>query len=359
MKGLMVLLFVFAYNYIQAQSMQNCYERIQNSWFTYISIPENKYAGVDSIRFVMSPYEPENPIIIFSAGSGNSPLFFIMDEDSVHAYLNTPFNVYEYAKDFNFVYISKPGVPLCTEFTENPLLIDTTFPDIMTFYKMDFLDYYVNQLGQVVDYLRNLSESPIYLVGGSQGGSVVIKYASTKKENVAKIVPFSSGILDRSYEEILYWRQLADLKQITHEEAQRNIDDVYESYFQKRDYYKYFEQNPNAEIAYNATPDQHYRILTDYSYNFGEVSLDYLLKIDIPILCVYGTDDIKARDNDMLPLFFARAGKNNITMLPQLYCDHSFFERKPNEETGEIEEKYLGNEVFRQIFEWLSKSSDK
>ena len=352
MKKLLAFIFVVVIGYNLYS--QTCVENINRVLFHYVSILDTAYEEMDSIRFVISPYKAENPTVIFSAGSGNRPLFFVVDGDT-NAYINLPFSVYEYLKDFNFVYISKPGIPLCAEWTENPPLIDTTFPNVMTFYKMDFLDYYVNQLNQVVDYLKKLSESPIYLIGGSQGGRVISKYASVYQNKVQKIVPFSSGILDRYYEEILYWRQLSDLKQISQEEAQQNIDEVYKRYLSGRDYYNYFEQNPNAESSFPF--QEHHSILTNYSYNFEEISLNYLLKIDIPILCVYGTSDIKSIDNDMLPLFFARANKNNLTMLPKLYCDHSFFERKHNPKTGEMEEKYIANEVFKEIFLWLRESN--
>ena len=354
MKKLLILAFVICFT--NKLSAQTCCERIHNSGFLCISIPDNIYEEVDSIRFVMSPNRPDKPTVIFSAGSGNRTLFFIMNENPTQAYVNLPFDIYNHMKDFNFVYISKPGTPLCSEWNPNPPTIDTTFPDIMMFYKMDFLDYYVNQLNQVIDYLNQFSQSPIYLIGGSQGGTVITKYAAIHSNKVQKIVPYSSGIMDRLYEEILEWRKQADCGMISHEEAQANIDNVYKRYVNNKDYCTYFKNNPDSEIPYSL--NDHYRVMTDCSYNFEDISLNHLLKIDIPILCVYGTDDIKARDNDMLPLFFARAGKNNLTILPKLNCDHFFTERKPNLENGIMEEKYIGNEVFDEIFQWLQKNEE-
>ncbi|MDL2314964.1 alpha/beta hydrolase [Bacteroidales bacterium OttesenSCG-928-C19] len=348
-----IALSILTLSFVLNLSAQTCIDRIQNTGYLYVAIPDTIYNEVDSIRFVMSPHNPENPTVIFASGSGNGTLFFTTDEYPDHAFINLPFDIHEYGKDFNFVYISKPGTPLCTAWNPNPPLIDTTYPDIMTFYKMDFLDYYVNQMNQVIDYVNKLSDSPIYLIGGSQGGHVVAKYASVHKDKVKKIVPYSCGILDRLYEEILEWRKQADLGKVSHEDAQKNIDMLHKRYAGNRKFQSFFKQYPNAEIS--GLPENHYRGMTDCSYNFDDISLNHLLQIDIPILCVYGTDDIKARDNDMLPSFFTRADKENLTMLPKLYCDHFFIERKPNPQTGKVEEKYIGHEVFNEIFQWLKE----
>jgi len=266
-----------------------------------------------------------------------------------------PFNIEGYKASYNFLCISKPGTPVCIEWANDMQLplIDSTYPEFSVFNKMDFLDYYVSQTGQVIDYLKENILNPdadIFLIGNSQGGRVACKYTFLNREKVQKLILYASGVLDRYIEEILYWRQLADCNSISAEEAQNEINAVYNRYKELRQYYD------NSQTDHFQPSDdlltRHNSIITDYSYNF-DIPLNYLLKIDIPVLCVYGTSDLKTRDNDMLPLYFARENKNNLTMMPILNCDHLFIEKKTDAESGEEVDTYMGDEVFIKIEKWL------
>lgn len=331
---------------------------IKHSGYDYYSICDRVYENVDSIRFIMSsPLNPQNPTILFSQGSGNYPLIgYYADIDTIISFaLIPPFNIEEYKNSYNFICIAKPGTPVCIEWTNEKQLplIDTTYPEFSVFNKMDFLDYYVSQTGQVIDYLKSNILNPnadIYLIGNSQGGRVAIKYTCLNQEKVQKLILYSSGVLDRHVEEILYWRQLADCNSISAEEAQNEINDVYVRYQELKQYFNSCQENnylPSEDLLI-----RHNSAINDYSYNF-DIPLDYLLKIDIPILCVYGTSDLKARDNDMLPLYFARENKNNLTMLPIMNCDHLFVETKIDTESGEEVKTYIGDEVFSKIVKWM------
>ena len=251
----------------------------------------------------------------------------------------------------------KTGHTSCRKWIDNPPLIDTSFVDVVTFAKMDFLDYYVSQTSQVVAFLKAKvlkKETPIYLIGNSQGGRVAIKYTLLNPKKVQKLILYSSGVLDMKIQEIYRWRQLADAKKITADEAQKNIDAVYKNYLELKEYCDYFKKNSErSELKNKMELVSHYNTLASYAYNF-EISLDDLLKVNIPVLSVYGSDDLKCRDNDMLPLYFARANKSNLTMMPMLNCNHLFIQTIIDKETGSKSEKYIGDEVFGRIEKWLS-----
>lgn len=346
-------LFFIAFLSIKSQS---CIERASKAGFDYFSIPDAKYKEIDSIRFLISKLiNPQNPTIIFLQGSGNYPLIAYMS-DTVNFQIIPPFNIQQYVGKYNFVAISKPATPLCREWVNNPPLIDTSFANVVTFAKMDFLDYYVYQTAQVIDYLKSKvlrKDSPIYLIGNSHGGKVAIKYASMYPKNIQKLILYSSGVLDLKVQEIYLWRQLSDENKVSEEEAQKNIDAIYQNYLSLKDYFDYFQKSRDrSDLKDKMELVNHYNALAAYSYNF-DLSLDYLLKVDMPILCVYGTDDLKCRDNDMLPLYFARANKSNLTMMPMLYCNHLFIQTKIDNKSGEKTEKYIGDEVFSKIEKWL------
>ncbi len=331
---------------------------VKHAGYNYYSISDKEYANVDSIRFIVSsPLNPKNPTIIFLQGSGNYPLIgYYADKDSIISFtLIPPFNIEKHKEKFNFLCISKPGTPVCVEWYNNKQLplIDTTYKDYKIFNKMDFLDYYVSQTKQVVEYLNNSileKESPIYIMGNSQGGRVATKYVYQNPNKTDKLILYASGVVDRHYEEILQWRQLADCGKVSNEEAQKNIDEIYKRYKNLRDYANSYK-NETKSITDDLYKHNHF--INDYSYNF-DIPIDYLTKINTPILCVYGTNDLKSRNNDMLPLIFIRLNKNNLTMMPIMNCNHLFVEKRINTETNQEENVYIGNQVLDKVIKWIN-----
>ena len=333
---------------------QTCIERAEQAGFKRFLIPDNIY-NVDSIEFLMSyPINPTNPSIIFLQGSGNYTLISYDVNENYSFATIPPYDIQVYVQKYNFISISKPGTPLCSEWRSNRPFLDTTYSNYVTFLKMDFLDYYVAQTNQVIAFMKNILhiKTPIYLIGNSQGGKVAAKYSFLYPNNVQKLIFYSVGIFDRYLQEIYDWRLKADKGKISIEDAFAQINTVYKRYENLKNW---VEENEEIFKQENTTlSDNTYSAISNYSYNF-DIPINYLLKIDIPILAVYGTNDIKTRDNDMLPLFFTRAGKNNLSMLPVFGCDHFFVKNTLDLETGKIiESKYMGDEVFEEIEKWIS-----
>jgi pimeloyl-ACP methyl ester carboxylesterase len=217
------------------------------------------------------------------------------------------------------------------------------------------LDYYVAQLNQVVDVIRKKSSknAPFFFIGGSQGGHVVTKFAEKYPKKVQKLVVQACGVLDRLVEQVFEYRLMADKGEISTEQAQEWINHLYEAYQWRHDY---STQNQfKYDSAKTKSPEEwHYRMMTDATYNF-DIMLPRLQNINCPILFVYGTADTKVRENEMLPFFFTRWGKKNLTMMPVLDADHIFVKTITDKETGEKKQEWFGNEVFADIEKWLSK----
>ena len=336
-----------------------CWERVEKAGWTYFSISDKKYSEVDSIRYIVSkPFNPENPTTFFSQGSGNYPVLIYYDynKDSSWNYvLMPPFHVKDYVENYNFVVIAKPGTPICKLYPEEMPLIDTAFGNYQMFYRHDFLDYYVAQLNQVVDIIRKKSNknAPFFFIGNSQGGDVVTKFAEKYPKKVQRLILKATSVLDRTLERVFEYRLLADKLEMSSEEAQERINMVYEHYQWKHDYLaKFTHKFDSIKSPYN---DEvwHYAVMNDAIWN-SEIILPKLQHMNMPILVVYGTADLKSRANDILPHFFTLWDKNNLTMLPIIDADHTFVKTIIDKKTGEKKQEYIGDEVFAKIEKWLS-----
>jgi pimeloyl-ACP methyl ester carboxylesterase len=355
-KIITILSFCFIINVTFAQ---NCIEKLPELGFQYYAIEEKNYTAIDSIDFFIStPINPSNPTVLFLQGSGNYSL--MVYNDFGYAVLLPPFDIKSYANRYNFIVISKPATPICKQLTLNemPPLLDTTNAHARIFVKMDNLDYYVSQTYQVMQFLKTnilKKTTPIYLIGNSQGGHVATTFTAQYPDLVQKLVLYSCGIFDRYVEEILEWRLKSDRKEISAEEATEKINRLYIDYQGLKEWKAYFQDAiPNEKKANFWEDVAAYSRDNSCSFNF-DISLDHLLQINIPILAVYGTEDLKARDNELLPLFFIRANKTNLTMMPVNNCNHFFVEKTMDSQTGEIKEEYVGDKVFADIEKWFKK----
>ncbi|MCL2682916.1 MAG: alpha/beta fold hydrolase [Bacteroidales bacterium] len=349
-----IISFLFLLQTIAAFALP-CAERVEKAGWTYFSIPDKAYPEADSVRYVVSKlFNPENPTVFFSQGSGNYPVLIYYDYDDGRTWNHVmipPFSVKEYTEKYNFVVIAKPGTPICKPYTEGPPpLIDTAFGDYTIFNKFDFLDYYVEQLNQVVDIIRKRSnpKSPFFFIGNSQGGPVVTKLADKYPQKVQRLVIQACGVLGRLTGKGYEHRRLMDIGQISSEEAQKRIDEVYARYQWLQEYSK----SDRKESPYS--DEDHSAIMNDVSWNF-DIMLPRLQNINCPLLFVFGTADIQTRENDLLPFFFTRWGKDNLTMMPILDANHTFMKTITDPETSEKKQEYIGQEVFARIVEWFEK----
>jgi pimeloyl-ACP methyl ester carboxylesterase len=212
----------------------------------------------------------------------------------------------------------------------------------------------VNQTAQVIDFLRiNLlnQNTPIYLIGNSQGGHVAAKYSDLYPDNVQKIVMYACSAFDRCSEEIFDIRLKAELQELTQQDAVTNISRIYVRYQNMKNWVEQHLQDTvlqqyahsNISNALNI-----YSTINNYSFEYQNISLNHLLNIQIPILVVYGTKDTKSLLNEYLPLYFTKNNKHNLTMMPILNCDHVFVRCTDN--------KYVGDEVLAKIIAWFDEN---
>ncbi|MRT93866.1 alpha/beta hydrolase [Ancylomarina sp. 16SWW S1-10-2] len=337
---MLLFLKISAYSQVDLNS-------INHTGFNYFSIQDTcETSECDSIRFIVKKKDTKpKPVIIFIQGSGNGSLI-ILDQNQSYSIIESliPAECFE---KYDFVLVSKPGVPICESSESSRQLWNAKRGDYKLFVKNDYKDYYVNAIAQVIDFLKKqdfVDSQKIYLVGHSQGSAIAAKIAAKYPGKVSKLVFMSGCIFDRKYQEINSLRQRADYRIITHRNAQSKIDSIYENY---RDLKK------SINYCVDTTNLDYYFYRDDYSFNF-DPSLQYLLQFNQPTLVVYGSADQKSRELDLLPMFYTRANKDNLTFKCYPNYDHNYFEREYDTKGNILSEKFNWIDVFKAVDDWLS-----
>ncbi len=322
--------------------------------FTYFSINDTCQASTcDSIRFVVRKPVSGNPkpLLLFIQGSGNGNLFY-KGEQSVYSFI-TSFeeDSLNLISRYVFAVISKPFTPIVADSVELGKVYDESKPDYAKFRREDKQSYYVSSAEQVIEFLAHqpfVDSSRIYVMGHSQGYEVAAKLAAQYPRLIKKVVCLSSGLFDRESGFIRQIREQEHSGAISPDRAQAEIDSIYTQYNNLKGYV-------DQELAKGGSAEREITpYLNNYSFDYAP-SLDNFLKIKIPILVVYGTDDPVSSDNDLLPLFFTRAGKTNLTLKCYQGYEHNFYSYE-HDSTGRVtKENFNWPEVFQYVDEWLRK----
>ncbi|WP_234734236.1 alpha/beta hydrolase family protein [Tellurirhabdus bombi] len=344
MKVFLVFAALFSFVYY-ASSAQTTPRSIGN--YSVFTIP---FDG-DSVTFAVTTPPgkllQKKPIFLFRQGSLPIPLFE-QPTDRPPVLIQLPAACYAHDEYYSIT-IAKPGLPLVV----NSAYVDTLFSTLNNpkaemypkkYMECNYLDYYVRQTNAVLDFVLKqpwADPSKVVLTGGSEGYHVAIKTASQNKQ-VTHLIAFSGNLEGRLQSIIRAERAKAFAGQTSHEEAQRSIEALQQEW---------------AEICRDSLGTErklgdNYR--TTYSFSNGD-GLDHLLSLQIPICILYGTADVGATSNDILPLEFARRGKKNLTLKAYPSHDHTFF-KLTYDAAGKVSQKtYNGDAVEKDYFDWLAK----
>jgi hypothetical protein len=310
--------------------------------------------GKDTTTFVVfgnqADLKVKKPLFLFRQGSQPMPI--------IHQYPDgyympvSPFRFRDYKGKYHFVMISKPGVRLIADsvyldqYQKAMSNGDTSEVYVSKKYlQNNYREKYVEQCDQVIDFLVKqpwVDSNKVVFCGGSEGFTVGADLVGNRNKHITHAILFS-GNPERRFENNIYrLRRNAKNGVITAEEAQEEIDKMYEVW-------KDICNNPDSvEKSFGDT----YRAW----YSFSVRNLDHLLKIQIPLYIAYGTEDGEISTNmDMLPIEFELAGKKNLTFKSYLNYDHQFFEIKKSS-AGEVTDRiYRGDSVAADWMTWLEK----
>lgn len=295
-------------------------------YFRKVDIIKDK----DTITFIHSTFnEKPKPTIIFLQGS--LPIPIIYKEDN-YKWANFPFNYGNFIKNINLVIINRKGVDLEGEFDYSSKIKDSSNLDYL---KNDNLYYRVFQTEGVIKYLKKqnwVDNKNIFLVGHSEGYRVVAKVAE-RNPTIKKIVCLSADPINRISENII--------------RLQVDNTNLYNDSIRVSKIYKEIKDYKNLH-NFNK---QDYDMNNFISYNESQ-PIESFKKYKKPVLICYGTDDIRAYNNNLLPLLL---DKKNLELKIYPDLDHNFFKKEFDIEGNQIDESFHWDRVFKDVVDWLLK----
>lgn len=247
------------------------------------------------------------PILLFDQGSQARPLILLKED-------GTPFRLFPFKadsllQDYHLVIIGKPYVPLIANYND---LKHGAYTDPKTgippaqFYSRDNVEYYVGRAKEVIKHLKKqpwVQKGKLVAAGHSAGSTVVAKLALECKD-VTHLI-YSGGNP--------FGRMASMISQA------RAYDDATGTGAEKS--FKYWEDTVQDPTSVASQGGDAYKT----TYSFSVTPVNYLMKLQIPVLVTYGTKDHGVTFNDYLRLETIRTGKKNFTFKPYIGVEHNYF----------------------------------
>ncbi len=289
--------------------------------------------------------DKEKPLLLYLDGSGDRPLFrFKIDSarKSNIMYSTITFNYDSLAALYHVVFISKPGVKFADSVFVSSLdsNVETNTPAEYT--TRLSAGWRAEAASAVLDFLPGVLkvDARKVVVMGYSEGSQVAPHVAVLNKKVTHVVLFSGNGINQLYDFIIQERLRAGRGEISHEEAQINIDELMSTFSN-------IFKHPLSTDSFWAG-----HTYLRWSSFCNTDPMDYMLQLKIPIYLAMGTADENTQvlSTDYLALEFLRRGKNNLIYKSYPSCNHFFQKIIKNAPP----EDHL-DEVTNEMFEWLNK----
>ena len=317
--------------------------KIINKESTQFQIPD-KAENIDFIVFD-AELNVKKPVLLWCQGSLPYPLYVNSKKDGLWVIGGgiSNFDVKKIKKYYHLVIVSMPKTPvIAEEYQINDSYWyfgnskDKNEPS-EDFIKADYLENYVNRAIKVLKFLKKqdwVDSSKLVVAGHSQGSKVATKIASEYKQ-VTKLGVFGANPFGRIDQNIRDYRKDAEKNTITWAEADKGIEKEYQLY----------------KDAHNPEMVKQKSYLLSWK-SFSVPLIDDWLAFDKPIYMAYGTNDIASDLCDLVPLYFIRAHKTNLTYKRYLNMEHNFFEVEDGKTNHD---KPHWEEVMNSFIQWTVK----
>jgi dienelactone hydrolase len=282
----------------------------------------------DTITFIKNTINEKNkPTIVFVQGSLPIPLIL---KDNNDLWMNFPFDYTKFNKDVNLIIINRKGVPLISEYNDYEKFQNNPPKEYL---ENDNLYYRVFQVEEVLKYLKKqkwVDNNNIFLVGHSEGYRVVAKVAE-KNPKIKKIACLAADPLNRISENIIRLQQ----ENITLENDSLRVLKIYKEIndYKNIKNFNVMEYDMMNFVSYNENPP-----------------INSFKKYKNPVLISYGTNDVRAFNNNLLPLLI---NKKNLELKIYPDLDHNFFKKEFDKEGNPLEDSYHWDRVFKDVVDWL------
>ena len=272
----------------------------------------------------------KKPIFLYLQGSGPNSIFSKDNNGEIsQSFILPPKMV---SKNYHFVIIGKPGTPFINDEKKSKI-------DSLKYHSKTSLDNRVERADFVLKYLINqtfVDNKKVVVFGHSEGAQIAPKLAD-KNKSITHLACFSGTGINQMYDFITHARKEVKSKDLSIAEADKEIDSLLY-------YYKDIINNPNSIDKFWSG----HTYLRWYT-TIMNPPLDYLVKINIPIYIVAGTEDNASpiENMDNIPIEFIKRGKTNLTYKYYWNLDHVY-----NDVV--LQENKMKN-VFIDFLEWLKK----
>jgi hypothetical protein len=292
----------------------------------------------DTIDFVFASQKGNvktKKTIFFIQGSGTIPIMSNSPEGA--NYLIPPFNLDKVLKDFNFVIISKPGIPIIVDkkdLNEHSELKITPFT-----YTLQNNLFDLSRRAIKIINLFYKKKNEIYLVGHSQGARVAAYVTYKMGKKIKKSAFMSINIKNRFDEELNNLRIEQIKNKIDNDVITKKINKIEKDYRDLKS-----DQKDNVKRFRGVDGDTYYSYA---SFTFPYFNY-YLENIKIPELFVYGSADYGGTsENDKAKL---ENEKSNLEFKVYEGLNHNFENKR-----GDTETEYYWQNVFEDVVTWLKK----
>ena len=328
---LFAILALFAAQPLAAQSLPT------PSDFESHSIEDNAFGTIgwhlDSVSL-----DEAGSLVVWLPGSGAMPYFQRYSDGSVG--FSFPPELLAYRDHAHFMFVDKPGIPFSAEmeFDENrqrPVEIDNAvYRDGLT------KDNLVGRAAIAIKAAqRELGDriTRLILIGGSEGAQYA--FALAHEVEADRVVGWGGIALPQYYDLIIDYRLQAERGEISRDEAQANIEALYQSIAA-------IEANPyDTGERFEGEAYRRWSSFGPYS------AIDDMLALDVPLLLVQGGDDRNAPilNSDYAKIAFLSAGKTNLTYWVYPNLDHFFQDTRANTSSSEVSKS---RKVWGRIWDW-------
>jgi dienelactone hydrolase len=275
------------------------------------------------------------PIILFDQGSQARPLILL--DNGGEPYRVFPFQTDSLLTKFHLAIVGKPYVPLIANHSD---LKNGAYADPQTgippaqFYSRDNVDYYVNRAKEVIKHLKKqpwVKKDQLVAAGHSAGSTVVAKLALESKD-VTHLI-YSGGNP--------FGRMASIISQ-----ARATDDSVGTRAERSFTYWQEVVKDSTSVASQGGDSNK-------TTYDFSIPPIDYLMKLQIPVLVTYGTKDYGVAFNDYMRLETIRKGKKNFTFKPYIGMEHNYF---GFDTEGKVDyDKFGWDQVADDWSQWLRK----
>ncbi len=303
------------------------------------------------INFYMTKdgIDANKPILFLYSGCSGLPAMLVVHHEEKYYQLGTipPDEIHSFSKQYHVVLLGRAGTPFCDtvkveEF--NPYKNLENYKPSDEYIRRSGMEWEVAAISAVIDTINTFlpnRDSIIVALGISEGGRIMSRLAA-EDHRITHLVCTVSGGLNQFYSSIINLRMDAASGKISHEEAQEQINSLFETY-------KAIYNNPTStEKWYYGHP---YKRWAGFC---SDIPVEHLVKLDIPICLINGTSDRSTPilQADYIMLEFIRLGKTNLSYYALPNLNHQLYEVVIDED-GKEHAVSKRSEVFSMINDWI------